>query len=120
MAASARGLAAPGTERRRSSRTRAGRRGGIRWDRVARLTLLLVLAAVLASYVGPATKYFKAWQLAHQTRADLRELRGDNGGLRARERRLRDPREIELEARRIGMARPGERVYVIKRLPKSR
>jgi cell division protein FtsB len=102
---------------RRSSGSRRARRGGIRWDRVARLSLLLVLLAVLASYLGPAADYLKTWKLAKQTRAEVQDLRRDNDALRTRARRLQDPRTIELEARRIGMARPGERVYVIKGLP---
>jgi hypothetical protein len=38
--------------------------------------------------------------------------------MKARAKRLQDPQTVELEARRIGMARPGERVYVVKNLPK--
>jgi cell division protein FtsB len=102
--------------RKRPARKRAGR-GGIRWDRLARVSLLLVLLAVLVSYLGPAANYVESWRLAKQTRAELQQLRTDNDGLRERAKRLRDPNTIELEARRIGMARPGERAYVIRRLP---
>ena len=102
----------------RSTRKRAGR-GGIRWDRVARVSLLLVLFAVLVSYLGPAANYVESWRLAKQTRGELQGLRTDNDRLRERAKRLRDPNMIELEARRIGMARPGERAYVIRHLPKD-
>ena len=98
-------------------RSRAGR-GGIRWDRVARILLLFVLIAVLASYVGPAAKYFEAWRLSGKTRAEVQELRKDNTRLRHEAKRLRNADQIELEARRIGMARPGERVYVVRGLPR--
>jgi cell division protein FtsB len=74
---------------------------------------------VLVSYVGPAANYFESWRLAKQTRAELQELRTDNDRLRDRAKRLQDPNAIELEARRIGMARPGERAYVIRDLPKD-
>ena len=47
------------------------------------------------------------------------DLRTDNARLRERAKRLRDPNTIELEARRIGMARPGERAYVIRGLPRD-
>jgi cell division protein FtsB len=102
----------------RSTRKRAGR-GGIRWDRLARVSLLLVLFAVLISYLGPTANYVESWRLANQTRGELQELRTDNDRLRERAKRLRDPNMIELEARRIGMARPGERAYVIRHLPKD-
>lgn len=104
--------------RRRPARKRAGR-GGIRWDRLARVSLLLVLLAVVVSYLGPAANYIESWRLAKQTRAELQQLRTDNDRLRDRAKRLRDSNTIELEARRIGMARPGERAYVIRGLPKD-
>ncbi len=91
---------------------------GIRWDRVARLSLLIALGLVLLLYIKPATRYFEAWQLSRDTRSEVRELRTDNAGLRARKRELRQPSRVELEARRIGMARPGERVYVVRGLPR--
>jgi cell division protein FtsB len=91
---------------------------GIRWDRVARLSLLIALGLVLLLYISPATKYFEAWQLSRDTEAEVGELRGDNARLRARARELRSSSRVELEARRLGMARPGERVYVVRGLPK--
>jgi cell division protein FtsB len=104
--------------RRRPARKRAGR-GGIRWDRLARVSLLLVLIAVLVSYLGPAANYIESWRLAKQTRAELQQLRTDNDRLRERAKSLRDSNTIELEARRIGMARPGERAFVVRGLPKD-
>jgi cell division protein FtsB len=106
------------TARRRPARRRAGR-GGIRWDRLARVSLLLVLLAVLGSYLGPTANYLESWRLAKQTRAELIDLRTDSTRLRERAKRLRDQNTIELEARRIGMARPGERAYVIRNLPRD-
>jgi hypothetical protein len=96
------------------------RLGGIRWDRVARVSLLLALLLVLLSYVGPAAKYWEAWHLNRKTRADVQSLRDDNARLRERARVLQRPQRIELEARRLGMARPGERVYVVRGLPDGR
>jgi len=101
------------------SRSRAGVAGGIRWDRVARITLLVVLVAVLISYVGPATNYLQSWKLAGQTKAEVQNLRQDNARLRAKARLLENPAQVELEARKMGMARPGERVYVVRNLPRG-
>ena len=77
----------------------------------------MALLLVLLSYIGPAIKYWEAWHLSHETRADVRSLREDNARLRERARALQNPRRVELEARRLGMARPGERVYVVRGLP---
>jgi cell division protein FtsB len=81
--------------------------------------LLLVLLAVLVSFVGRATKYFSSWQLARETRTEVRTLRDDNARLRREAKVLKRPEQIELRARQLGMARPGERVYVVRGLPKS-
>jgi cell division protein FtsB len=83
------------------------------------VSLLLVLLAVLVSYVGPSAKYLESWRLAKQTRTELNDLRAENAHLRDRAKLLRDSDAIELEARKIGMARPGERAYVIRNLPED-
>jgi cell division protein FtsB len=103
-------------------RPRGGRRPaqGIRWDRVARTMLLVVLLAVLISFLGPATKYVRTWQLARETRSEVRQLKFDNEHLRRQAKLLKDPQQIELRARQLGMAKPGERVYVVRGLPKNR
>jgi cell division protein FtsB len=104
------------------SRPRPARRQarGIRWDRVARTTLLVVLVMVLFSFLGPATKYFRTWHLARETRGEVRQLRDDNARLRREAKLLGDPQQVELRARQLGMARPGERVYVVRGLPKPK
>ncbi len=87
---------------------------------MARLSLLFVLALVLLSYIGPTAEYLRAWSLAKDTRAEVEALQGDNERLRERARHLRRLETAELEARRAGMAKPGERVYVIRGLPEDR
>ena len=119
--AAARPRARPKTKPRPRTRQSAVRRQatGIRWDRVARSMLLVVLLAVLISFLGPATKYVRTWQLARETRGEVRSLRDDNARLRQEAKLLKDPQQIELRARQLGMARPGERVYVVRGLPKG-
>jgi cell division protein FtsB len=82
--------------------------------------LLIVLVMVLFSFLGPATKYVRTWQLARETRSEVKQLRTDNAQLRREAKVLKDPVQIELRARQLGMARPGERVYVVRGLPKPR
>jgi cell division protein FtsB len=81
--------------------------------------LLVVLLAVLVSFVGRATKYMSSWQLARETRSEVRTLRDDNERLRRQAKVLKQPEQVELRARQLGMARPGERVYVVRGLPKA-
>ncbi len=82
--------------------------------------LLVVLVGVVMSFLGRATDYVHSWQLARKTRTEVTQLRDDNARLRRQAQLLKDPQQIELRARQRGMARPGERVYVVRGLPKSR
>jgi cell division protein FtsB len=77
------------------------------------------MVAILLSYIGPARSYLASWRLATQTKAEVTQLKDDNARLRARAKLLKNPREVEFQARRLGMARPGERVYVVRNLPKN-
>lgn len=109
-------MAAPRTAGVRSpSRPPAQR---IRWDRVARIALLGVLAFVLFLYIGPTRNWVSAYGEAADRREQVAELRDRNEGLRARERELRQPSALEREARRLGMVKAGEKAYVIEGLPR--
>jgi cell division protein FtsB len=93
-------------------------RGGVRWDRVGRVALLLVLGLILLLYLGPARSFYSTWQASHAKRDQVRGLTAENARLNARRRALADPRTLEAEARKLGMVRPTERAYVVKGLPK--
>lgn len=92
----------------------------VRWDRVGRVALLLVLLGVVALYVEPARSYFTTWGEADRAQATVRRLERENGALARRARALRDPRTLAMEARRLGLVRPGERSYVLRDLPRGR
>jgi cell division protein FtsB len=98
----------------------AGGAAGIRWDRVGRVALLVVLVGLLGLYVGPARSYLSARGEARARSAEVAELRRENRRLRARRAALADPQALEREARRLGMVRPGEKSYVIEHLPRGR
>jgi cell division protein FtsB len=93
---------------------------GIRWDRIGRLGLLIVLVMILGLYIGPARSYFATRSQAAEKRAAVAQLQRENARLKARAQALKDPAALEREARRMGMVRPGERAYVVKGLPKGR
>jgi cell division protein FtsB len=95
----------------------AARAAGIRWDRVSRVGLLVVLLGIVALYAGPARSYVSSLQEAKQRRGEVAKLRRENERLRARRAELRSPAVLEREARRMGMVRAGERPYVIENLP---
>jgi cell division protein FtsB len=104
-----------------SARTMAARRSAtVRWDRVGRVALLLLLGVVLLLYVNPAVNYVKTWQTANAKRGEVNRLQAQNKRLRARKAAMKQPATLEHEARALGMVRPGERAYVIRGLPKTR
>ena len=89
----------------------------VRWDRVGRVALLLLLAGVVALYVQPARSYVSTWRDSNAKQAELERLEREHDALARHARELRSPRTIETEARRLGMVRPGERPYVVSGLP---
>ncbi len=95
----------------------AGGGRGIRWDRVGRVGLLIVLVGLLALYVGPATSYWTTLQEAEGRRAEVEALRQENRELRARRAALSRQGTLEREARRLGMVRPGDRSFSVEGLP---
>ncbi len=91
----------------------------IRWDRVGRTALLLVLVGMAALYVGPLASFWSARGEASAKRAEVQQLREQNVALRAKRVALRSSGAMEAEARRLGMVRPGERPFVVENLPKG-
>jgi cell division protein FtsB len=89
----------------------------VRWDRVGRVALLLLLLVVALLYVGPARTLLSTWQDSSAKHAQVEQLEREHEALLRRAKALRDPRTIEQEARRLGMVRPGERSYVVRGLP---
>ena len=88
----------------------------VRWDRVARVALLVVLVGVLALYVGPARSWVSTLSESKQRNGEVAQLERENRQLRERRDELRDPTALEREARRLGMVKPGERAYVVEGL----
>ena len=91
----------------------------IRWDRVSRIAILVVLVGVAALYVGPLTSFWSARGEAATRRAQVEQLRQENRELRVKREALSNGGALEVEARRLGMVRPGERPFVVENLPEG-
>jgi cell division protein FtsB len=85
----------------------------IRWDRVGRIALLLVLFVVIGLYVQHALSYLAVRSQAAQQQAIAKLLSKQNAQLAAEQRSLNDPATILRDARALGMVRLGEHPYVI-------
>ena len=85
----------------------------IRWHRVGRLALLLVLGVIVLLYIRPVVHWVEQRNTASHSRADLQRLQDEHDRLEKRLRALSGPGAIEREARSMGMVKQGERSYVI-------
>jgi len=108
------------TRRRPTARKRrpAARRSASRvnWDRVGRIALTLVLAAVLYSYLNPAIEFVKTYTATTAAKAQLHELQHENTRLHHRIQSADEPLVIDRMARAQGMVAAGETPVVIRGL----
>jgi cell division protein FtsB len=119
MASSA--YAASRTARRRPAarKRRPGARGApsrIKWDRVGRIALVLVLFAVAYSYLNPAIDLFKTYQSTTAAKAEFHELLRENKRLHRSIQSSDAPAVVARAARRQGMVAEGETPYVLRNL----
>jgi len=118
MAASAHAARSAGTVRRRPAarKARPAARSGpsrIKWDRVGRIALTVVIAAVLYSYLNPAIDFVKTYTGTTAAKAKLHELLKENRQLHNSIQSSADPLTVEREARAQGMVAEGDTPAVV-------
>lgn len=91
----------------------------VRWDRLGRWVLLLVLGVVLSLYINPLRNWVSTYGEAQAKQHELSGLKRQQENLRKRINKLTDVDAVEMEARELGMIAAGEREYVVKHLPKQ-
>ncbi len=95
----------------------AGPWSRVRWDRVGRTGLLIVLAVVAGLYLQDAVNFIQTRSEASQ-QANVQRLARANAALRKQQAALNNPAAIKDDARALGMVQAGERPYVVIGLPK--
>ena len=85
----------------------------VRWERLGRIALLVVLTAVIGLYAEHTISYLNTHTQASGARATVTELARTHRRLLARRNALRNPQTIIRDARGLGMIRPGEQPYAI-------
>jgi hypothetical protein len=86
----------------------------IKWDRVGRVALTLVLVAVLYSYLGPSVDFVKTYTGTTAAKAKLHDLLEQDRRLHNRIQSADDPLVVDREARAQGMIAEGETPVVIR------
>jgi cell division protein FtsL len=85
----------------------------VRWERVGRVSLLLVLAVVIGLYAQHALSFVSTHAQAERELSNVHQLIHDNAALAREQRSLGETSTIERDARALGMVQPNERSYVI-------
>lgn len=88
----------------------------VKWDRIGRIALVVVLAAVLYSYLNPAIDFVKTYTATTAAKAQLHELQHENTKLHNRVQSAKDPIVIDGNARGQGMVSEGETPIVVRGL----
>jgi cell division protein FtsB len=85
----------------------------VRWERLGRIALLVVLAAVIGLYAEHALSYLTTRAQNEHEQAVVSRLSREHAALQARRASLNDHATIVRLARGLGMTRSGEQPYAI-------
>jgi hypothetical protein len=89
----------------------------MRWDRISRAAMLFVLVVLAYLYISPIRLLISDLHAAAVRHGQVVALERTAAGLREQEKTLARPSTLEIEARNLGLVRPGEREYVVSGLP---
>lgn len=99
--------------KRRASRPR-GRLPMLRW------LALGTLAVVALLYYRPVKSYMETRSSLEQSQAEVRGLRARRDELARRLAETDTPEALERRARKLGLVKPGEQLFIIKGIPEWR
>jgi cell division protein FtsB len=91
----------------------ARRRRPSRSSLALRWLALVVLAVIAAAYVHPLRAYFSTRDDVARRRAEVRGLERERRALEARLAVGRTDAFVEREARKLGLVRPGEHLFIV-------
>lgn len=91
----------------------------VRWDRLGRLAMLCVLAALVYLYASAGVHMLSTWRQSHRDKAMVAVLEREHTQLVHQREALTAPGTLETEARQLGMMKSGEQQYVISGLPNN-
>jgi hypothetical protein len=91
----------------------------VRWDRLGRIAMLALAAALLYLYLSAGISVLSTWKEARRNSAQVTLLERQNEQLLAQHTALSQPSTLVGEARQLGMERPGEQSYVVPGLPNN-
>jgi len=109
-----RGTASKGAGGRPTALAAAGR---VRWDRLGRIAMLLVLMALVYLYLSAGAHMLSSWKQSSRDNANVAKLEREHRALLRQHNTLSSQSNLEIQAHQLDMLRPGERPYVVPNLP---
>ncbi len=91
----------------------------IRWDRVSRVAMLVVLVALLYLAISPIRSLIAEMHLSAARGAELHQLQRTAHQLASQIHALSQASTAGVQARNLGYVRPGEHSFVIRGLPRN-
>jgi cell division protein FtsB len=95
------------------ARRPARRRRPSRSTLALRWLAVVCLAAIATAYVQPVRGYLDARREVDRQRAEVAALEREQRGLAARTSVARTDEFVERQARKLGLVRPGERLFIV-------
>jgi cell division protein FtsB len=86
----------------------------LRWLALGTLTVVALL------YYRPVKSYMETRSSVDQSQAEVRDLRAKRDQLARRLADADTPEALERRARKLGLVRPGEQLFIIKGIPEWR
>jgi hypothetical protein len=119
--------ASSSASRRRSGPARGGTRATaslqaaarVRWDRLGRIAMLLVLLALVFLYLGTGLHMLSTWHQSNRTGARVAAMEREHRKLLGEHNQLSSQSNLEVHGRALGMQRPDEQTYVVGNLPNN-
>jgi cell division protein FtsB len=101
-------------------RSKKGRNAtGLRFDRMGRLAMLVLVVALVGLYVRSGVSLWSAWNASRADSTKVLSLEAQSNRLKQQHSQLQQRWATEAAARRLGMAHDGEKAYVIRGLPSN-
>jgi cell division protein FtsB len=107
-------------KRRPSAAARRSRRRPSRSALALRWIGAIVLVVIAIGYIHPLRNYFDARAEVERRSAEVERLEQATAGLRDQLARAETDAFVEREARRLGLVKPGERLFIVAGVPEWR
>ncbi len=103
----------------RARARRSGRVQRVRWDRLARIAMLGVLIALVYLYASAGVHMLSTWNQSRHDKAAVAAMEREHRRLVGQHEALSGQAALEVQARKLGMMRPGEQPYIVSGLPQN-